>query len=150
MKINLLVLSCMLLSFSAFSMPCGKVPIYCIYAKNVYNPKAEKINYYLDEKALGCVPTSFSLGKAAPLCQRESINEQFYFNQCAAKDHMHVVGIAYYKGGDPVNPFNEADKRLYGTSYHVVSIFSAARKEDVGAVNLFGNLKSYSCDVITH
>lgn len=118
-------------SFNAVAMPCGEVPVFCVIkVDHVYNSDADDYYpYYVAKKEEACVPTSYKMGYASPIC-KATINEEEHYETCKKMypktGDQRVVGIAYYTGGDPVNPANEDDKRLWGFFYNKVKIFDKA------------------------
>lgn len=156
MKINLRIKTTLffstflsIFSLSTVAMPCGKVPFYCVLVKNVEMTQVDKNNYYLAEEAISCSQTEYKIGNALPLC-RVSTYENFYmYEACRSKyGSINTVGVVYYKGGDPVNPFKDSDKRMYGSFYRTSTIYREP-KVAINFVKLLSTIKSTSCDLVT-
>jgi len=156
MKINTLIKRSVLVSLffglfslSAVAMPCGTVPVFCVI-KNDHsydNGENNKRPYYIASKEIACVPTEFKLGYAFPICKAD-VDEADHYSKCKAafpaKNGQRVIGIAYYKGGDPVNPANKQDKRMHGTVYNVMKIFD----KSASSVNLSAQHYKRACDIV--
>ena len=139
-----------LFSLSAVAMPCGTVPVFCIIKNDhTYNDgENNKHPYYIASKEVACVATEFKLGYAAPIC-RANVDEAAHFEKCKtaypARNGQRVIGIAYYKGGDPVNPANKEDMRMHGTVYNVVKIFDKSAPK---LSPLMQNHFKHGCDIV--
>ncbi len=150
MKKFTVILLTLLCSINVLSMPCGKVPFYCVLLKNVENAEADKNNYYLAEEVASCSQTYYEIGNALPLCKVYPYQNYFMFQACGRKyGYINTVGVVYYEGGDPVNPFNEADKRMYGAYYRTSKIFAREPAVAINFVNLLNTIKTTSCDLVT-
>ena len=115
------------ISLSAAALTCGEVPVYCIiktdpvYGLNLDDPS----QYYIAKRPVASLPTEYKSGFASPLCKAK-VDKEALYEQCHALyppvKGDHVVGIAYYRGGDPKNPANPHDTRMWTGFYEEVKI----------------------------
>ncbi len=136
-----------LFSSSSIAMPCGNVPVYCLI--NTYGKFSDKVSYDIVKEEIACMPTTYKLGNAAPICKTKPFNEMFYFLKCFGRDPVHVVGIVSYRGGDPVNPLNKNDKRMHGTFYQYVYDVEnrVSPDEHVNLTKIYHSDRAHSCDI---
>lgn len=133
----------------AQAMPCGRVPVYCITETKDTSGDNTTYRYEVKKPHQACAQTTFNLGQASPICQLINVDMNQYVTQCKAKyadKNTRVIGLSYYSGGDPANPANGSDKRMYGQYYRVVDVMVSDLHYD--ATPNFRPQKG--CDIITN
>lgn len=122
-NVRTMALSVSFLLFSFLIAPlahatCGRVPVYCVVETKTAPGTFE---YTTEQPPSYCVATHHKSGYAGPICQVDVDSMMVeYYKRCDAaytNNRQRVVGLAYFKGGDPYNPANVNEKRMHGHYY---------------------------------
>ncbi len=103
---------------------CGRVPVYCLMEID-RSADHKTANYETMPLLAACIQTQYSFGNASPMCKLKPINKTALLSKCQelypTQTNERVVGITYYKGGDPVSPLSKTNVSLWGNSYYKVT-----------------------------
>lgn len=107
-----------------FAVNCGRIPVYCLM--EVDRTEDHKSKYYETMPIVAaCIQTTYVFGNVSPMCKIRPINKTALMSKCKElypdEPNERVVGITYYKGGDPVSPLSKTNVTLWGNSYYKVT-----------------------------
>jgi len=142
-----LILAFLLVSKSVFAIKCGSVPVYCIM--EIDSTTDHTTSYYETMPLIAaCIETTYEFPNAAPICKIEPIDKEALYNKCRVLypdgPSERVIGIAYYKGGDPVSPLSNTNPHLWGNGFYKLTDLLLPPKNPKVKVRAFPG-----CDVIS-